>query len=51
MQCLLEKWQTKERELNKKIQERENQPEKERSSKKDLELLIEKAFSIETAKG
>lgn len=49
--CLLEKWQTKERELNKKIQELENQLEEERSARKELELLIEKkAFSIETVK-
>ena len=30
--CLLEKWQTKERELSKKIQELENQLEEERSA-------------------
>ena len=48
--CLLEKWQTKERKLNQKIQGLENQLE-ERSARKELELLIEKkAFSIKTVK-
>ena len=51
MSCLLEKWQTKERELNQKIQGLENQLEEERSARKELELLIEKkAFSIKTVK-
>ena len=51
MSCLLEKWQTNERELNQKIQELENQLKEERSATKELELLIEKkAFSIETIK-
>ena len=37
--------------MNKKIQELENQLEEERSSRKELELLIEKkAFSIQTVK-
>ena len=50
MSCLLEKWQTKEHELNQKIQGLENQLE-ERSARKELELLIEKkAFSIKTVK-
>ena len=49
MSCLLEKWQTKERELNEKIQVLENQLQEERNARKELELLIEKkAFSIET---
>ena len=49
--CLLQTWQTKEHELNKKIQELENQLEEERRARKELELLIEKkAFSIETVK-
>ena len=40
-----------QRELNKKIQELENQLEDERSARKELELLIEKkAFNIETVK-
>ena len=51
MSCLLEKWQTKERELNQKIQGLENQLEEERSARKEVELLIEKkAFSIKTVK-
>ena len=51
MSCLLETWKTKEHELNKKIQELENQLEEERRVRKELELLIEKkAFSIETVK-
>ncbi|PFX17375.1 hypothetical protein AWC38_SpisGene18310 [Stylophora pistillata] len=51
MSCLLETWQTKERQLNKKIQELESQLEEERSARKELELLIDKkAFSIETVK-
>jgi len=45
MSCLLEKRQTKERKLNKKIQELENQLEEERSARKELELLIEKKAS------
>ena len=49
--CLLQTWQTKEHELNKKIQELENHLEEERRARKELELLIEKkAFSIETVK-
>ena len=49
--CLLEKWQTKERKLNQKIQGLENQLEEERSARKELELLIEKkAFRIKTVK-
>ena len=39
MSCLLETWQTKENELNKKIQELENQLEEERRARKELELL------------
>ena len=42
MSCLLEKWQTKERELNEKIQVLENQLQEERNARKELELLIEK---------
>ena len=45
------KWQTKEGELNEKIQVLENQLQEERSARKELELLIEKkAFSIKTVK-
>ena len=51
MSCLLEKLQTKERELNEKIQVLENKLQEERNARKELELLIEKkAFSIETVK-
>ena len=60
MSCLLEKWQTKECELNKKIQVLKNQLEEERSAsrspwapgaRKEMELLIKrKSFSIETVK-
>ena len=51
MSCLLEKWQTKECELNNKVQELKNQLEEERSARKELELLIKKkTFSIETVK-
>ena len=51
MSCLLETWHTKERELNNKTQELENQLEEERSARRELELLSEKkAFSIETVK-
>ena len=51
MSCLLETWQTKEHEWNKKIQELENQLEEERRARKELELLIEKkALSIKTVK-
>ena len=51
MSCLPEKWQTKECELNQKIQGLEDQLEEERSARKELELLMEKkAFSIKTVK-
>ena len=51
MSCLLDNEKLKSANSTKKIQELENQLEKERSARKELELLIEKkVFKIKTVK-